>query len=152
MAGEDRSNLPEQPTLPVENVQGKGETILVVEDDPMVREFTVSVLEEAGYRIHVAGDGPSALRLLEQYNSEISLLFTDVVLAGSMNGRQVADHALKTYPALKVLYTTGYTKNAIIHHGRLDEGVELLSKPFQARDLLLRIKRILGRGAPTNAS
>lgn len=152
MAGEDRSSFPEQPTLPVGNIRGKGETILVVEDDPMVREFTVSVLEEAGYLIHVAEDGPSALRLLEQYNSDISLLFTDVVLGGSMNGRQVADHALKTYPTLKVLYTTGYTKNAIIHHGRLDEGVELLSKPFQARDLLLRISRILGNGAATNPS
>lgn len=147
MAGEERTTNVDRPAEPAEAIKGQGETILVVEDDPMVREFTVSVLEEAGYRILAAGDGPEALGLLEQHCADIRLLFTDVVLTGPMNGRQVADEAIKQCPTLKILYTTGYTKNAIIHPGRLDEGVELLSKPFQARELLLKVRRMLGNGS-----
>ncbi|MFD0463673.1 ATP-binding protein [Microvirga aerilata] len=121
----------------------KGETILVVEDEIMVREFSISVLEEAGYRVLSAEDGPTALKLLEAHRHEIALLFTDVVLTGPMNGRKVADEALRLRPDLKVLFTTGYTRNAIIHHGRLDEGVHLITKPFAAASLAERVRGLL---------
>ncbi|WP_343058499.1 response regulator [Microvirga mediterraneensis] len=112
--------------------QPASSALLVVEDNPLVRDFAVTALEDAGYHVIVAEDGPSGLRLLERHKEEIALLFTDVVRAGRMNGRKVADEALKISSRLKVLFTTGYTRNAIIHHGRLDEGVELITKPFTA--------------------
>jgi CheY-like chemotaxis protein len=124
----------------------RGETILVVEDEEMVRDFSVSVLEDAGYRVLSAGDGAAALRLLKAHRDEIRLLFTDVVLTGPINGREVADEALRIYHGLKILFTTGYTRNAIIHHGRLDEGVELLTKPFAPASLVERVRRILDEG------
>ena len=119
-----------------------GETLLVVEDEAMVREFAVSALEEAGYRVHAAEDGPSGLALLDA-NPDVALLFTDVVLTGPMNGRKVADESMRRRADLKVLFTTGYTRNAIIHHGRLDEGVELLGKPFTAVSLTAKVRGLL---------
>jgi PAS domain S-box-containing protein len=119
-----------------------GETVLVVEDEPMVRDFSVSALEEAGYRVLAAEDGPSGLALLDAH-PETTLLFTDVVLTGPMNGRKVADEAVRRRPDLKVLFTTGYTRNAIIHHGRLDEGVSLITKPFTATGLAGKVRRVL---------
>jgi CheY-like chemotaxis protein len=119
-----------------------GETVLVVEDEPMVRDFSVSALEEAGYRVLAAEDGPSGLALLDAH-PETTLLFTDVVLTGPMNGRKVADEALRRRPDLKVLFTTGYTRNAIIHHGRLDPDIDLLTKPFTADALARKVRRIL---------
>jgi CheY-like chemotaxis protein len=121
---------------------GAGETVVVVEDEALVREFTVSALEDAGYVVHAAADGPSVLALLDAH-PETALLFTDVVLAGPMNGRKVADEALRRRPDLKVLFTTGYTRNAIVHHGRLDEGVALITKPFTAASLADKVRRIL---------
>lgn len=125
--------------------RGRGETVLVVEDEVMVREFSVAALEEAGYRVLAAEDGPSGLALLDAH-PEVALLFTDVVLTGPMNGRKVADEALRRRPELRILFTTGYTRNAIIHHGRLDEGVDLLTKPFAAEVLTGRVRTILDRG------
>jgi CheY-like chemotaxis protein len=121
---------------------GHGETILVVEDDEMVRRFTVEALGEAGYRVLEAGDGPAGLRLLDA-DPGIALLFTDVVLAGPLNGRKLADEAVRRRPDLKVVFTTGYTRNAIIHHGRLDEGVNFLGKPFTSSDLLHKVNTVL---------
>ncbi|WP_052003127.1 PAS domain S-box protein [Microvirga sp. BSC39] len=129
-----------QPPTPLQ--EGNGEVILVVEDEDMVREFTVSALEEAGYTVLAAADGPSGLALLRSH-PEVDLLFTDVVLAGPLNGRKVADEARKLRPELKVLFTTGYTRNAIVHHGRLDEGVNLITKPFTRRSLTDKVKRVL---------
>jgi PAS domain S-box-containing protein len=142
MRPEEATPLIQEATAPVDPV-AEGETILIVEDEAMVRDFSVSVLEEAGYRVLAAEDGAAALRLLKAHRDEISLLFTDVVLNGSMNGREVADEALKIRPDLKVLFTTGYTRNAIIHHGRLDEGVQLITKPFAAASLVERVRRVL---------
>ncbi|MGK7865236.1 ATP-binding protein [Falsiroseomonas sp. E2-1-a4] len=119
-----------------------GALVLVVEDEEMVREFAVTALEEAGCRTIAAGDGPAALALLDAH-PEVALLFTDVVLAGPMNGRELAAAALARRPRLRVLFTTGYTRNAIIHHGRLDEGVNFLGKPYTAAALLERIGRLL---------
>ncbi len=121
---------------------GRGETILVVEDDPDVRSFTVEMLRELGYTVFAAIEAPSALRLLDAHR-EVVLLFTDVGLPGGMNGRQLADEALRRRSGLKVLFTSGYARNAIVHHGRLDPGVELLSKPFTYAMLGARIRRLL---------
>ena len=131
-----------QPVPALIKARTAGETILVVEDEAMVREFSVSALEEAGYRVIAAEDGVRGLALLDAH-PETVLLFTDVVLTGPLNGRKVADEALKRRPDLKVLFTTGYTRNAIIHHGRLDEDVELLSKPFTAASLTKKVRDII---------
>ncbi|HTV95248.1 MAG TPA: ATP-binding protein [Steroidobacteraceae bacterium] len=118
------------------------ETILVTEDDDDVREYSVEVLRELGYRVIEAHDGPSALRLLER-QPKVDLLFTDVVLPGGMTGAQLAAQARGARPGLKVLFTTGYARNAIVHHGRLDKGVQLIAKPFTVVDLGARVRDVL---------
>ena len=121
------------------------ETILVVEDDDDVRAYTVECLRELGYRVLEAHDGPSALRLLERQQEPVDLLFTDVVMPG-MTGSELADLAREQLPHLKVLYTSGYTRNAIVHGGRLDAGVEMISKPFTYAALAQKIRDILDAG------
>jgi CheY-like chemotaxis protein len=121
------------------------ETILVCEDDDDVRAYTVEVLRELGYRVLEAHDGPSALRLLERQEGQVDLLFTDVVLPAGMTGAAVAAEARAMRPGLKVLFTTGYARNAIVHHGRLDPGVELITKPFSYADLAARVRDTLDR-------
>lgn len=121
------------------------ETILVAEDDDDVRAYTVDCLRELGYRVLEAHDGPSALRLLERQQQPIQLLFTDVVMPG-MTGRQLADEARALQGDLKVLYTSGYTRNAIVHGGRLEEGVEMIGKPFTFATLAEKIADILAKG------
>jgi CheY-like chemotaxis protein len=130
---------PVLPTAPA----GK-ETILVVEDDADVREYVVNVLELLGYSVIEAGDGPSALALLDANNVDVDLMFTDVVLPGGMSGKDVADAAQKDRPDLKVLFTSGYSEDVIVHHGRLDEGVDLLPKPYTQKHLAQRIRQALG--------
>ncbi|MGZ8348262.1 MAG: response regulator, partial [Allosphingosinicella sp.] len=121
----------EAPNAAAEAPEGsRDETILVCEDDDDVRAYTVEVLRELGYRVLEAHDGPSALRLLERQEGRVDLLFSDVVLPGGMNGSILATRARELRPNLKVLYTTGYARDAIVHHGRLDPGVELITKPF----------------------
>ena len=118
------------------------ETILVVEDDANVRAYSVEALRELGYCVVEAGDGPSALRLLENHK-DIDLMFTDVVLPGGMTGAEVAARARRLYPELKVLFTTGYARNAIVHHGRLDKGVQLITKPFGLAELAAKVREVL---------
>ncbi len=120
-------------------VAGPGETILVVEDDPDVRANTASMLRELGYAVLEAEDGHAALHLLERH-AEVRLLFTDIGLPGGLNGRQLAEKARRRRAGLKVLFTTGYARNAITHHGRLDPGVELLVKPFTYASLASKIR------------
>jgi PAS domain S-box-containing protein len=130
------------------------ETILVTEDDPDVRTYSVEALQELGYRVFEAPDGPSSLQLLER-NPHIDLLFTDVVLPGGMTGAQLAAQARGRWPKLKVLFTTGYARNAIVHHGRLDPGVQLITKPFIIAELATRVREVLdqaGDGADHTAS
>jgi PAS domain S-box-containing protein len=123
--------------------QGKrSETIMVVEDDDDVRTFTVESLRELGYRVLEAHDGPSALRLLERQSEPLQLLLTDVVMP-EMSGRVLADKARDHQPDLKVLFTTGYARNAIVHGGRLDAGVELLPKPFSYEALAAKVRELL---------
>ena len=119
-----------------------GETILVVEDDADVRSYTCDTLRELGYVVHEAETGPAGMRVLEA-NPEIRLLFTDIGLAGGMNGRQLADEARRQRPDLKVLFTTGYARNAIIHDGRLDPGVDLITKPFSQGALAAKLRDII---------
>jgi CheY-like chemotaxis protein len=123
-----------------------GETILVVEDDPDVREASVQNLRGLGYRVREAADGPTALRLLEE-DPSVELVFTDVGLPGGMNGRQVANEARQRWPGLRVLFTTGYARNAIVHHGRLDPGVELIVKPYTLAALAAKIRAAIDRPA-----
>jgi signal transduction histidine kinase len=117
------------------------ETVLVVENDDGVREHSSEILQELGYRVIEAHDGVTALTKLEENNS-IDLLFTDVGLPG-INGRELAEEARKRRPRLKVLFTTGYARNAIVHHGRLDAGVEMISKPFTYADLAAKVRKII---------
>jgi CheY-like chemotaxis protein len=106
--------------------------------------FTVEILNEFGYRVLDAPNGAIALEILHRENN-IDLLFTDVVIPGGMNGRQVADEAKKHWPGLKVLFTTGYTRNAIVPHGRLDADVELIGKPYSPAELGAKIRAVLDR-------
>lgn len=122
--------------------RGRGEVVLVVEDDPDVRDYTIEMVSDLGYTVLSAADGGSALRQLDSHG-EVVLLFTDVGLAGGMNGRQLAEQALRRQPRLKVLYTTGYARNAIVHQGRLDPGVEVVFKPFTYSDLAAKLRQIL---------
>ena len=100
------------------------------------------MLRELGYGVVAAADGPSALRLLENHPN-VALLLTDVGLPGGLNGRQLAEEAQRRRPGLRVLFTTGYARNAIVHHGRLDPGVELITKPFSLSDLGAKLRQVL---------
>jgi len=117
------------------------ETVLVVEDEPGVREHSAELLRELGYTVIEAEDAQDALRKLER-TPAIDLLFTDIGLPG-MNGRQLVEEALRRRPQLKVLYTTGYARDAIVHHGRLDPGVQLITKPFTYANLAARVRDVL---------
>lgn len=124
---------------------GGTEHILVVEDDELVREHLIAQLKSLGYRISSATNGPEALEKLKQ-SFDIDLLFTDIVMPGGMNGRELADEAHQLHPALKVLFTSGYTEDAIIHQGRLDRGIHLLSKPYRRQDLAAKLRVVLHNG------
>jgi signal transduction histidine kinase/ActR/RegA family two-component response regulator len=131
---------------PVDRLMPTGgkETILVVEDDDMVRRYACQQLRSMGYHVIEVDNGAGALALIEQH-PDVDLLFTDVVMPGGMNGRALADAARKLRPALRVLYTSGYTENAIVHHGRLDPGVQLLAKPYRLVDLSRAIRSALSQ-------
>src|SRR5581483_6277910 len=120
----------------------RGETILVVEDDQDVRAHSTGILRELGYDVLEAPLAMVGLQLLDRHPG-IRLLFTDVGLPGGMNGRQLADEARRRRPDLKVLFTTGYARNAIVHDGRLDPGVELITKPFSQAALAEKLRGII---------
>lgn len=121
---------------------GGSETILVVEDHDDLRSYSTSVLRDLGYNVLEAHNGRAALDLL-QATSHVDLLFTDVVLPDGMHGRALADEAVHRRPGLKVLFTTGYTRNAIVHNGRLDAGVHLITKPFSFAGLATKVRAVL---------
>jgi signal transduction histidine kinase len=118
------------------------EVILVVEDDGDVRANTIEMLRDLGYSVLAAADSTSALKILDA-TPNVHLLFTDVGLPGGFNGRQLADEAQRRRPALRVLFTTGYARNAIVHQGRLDPGVEMLPKPFTYATLAAKLRAVL---------
>jgi PAS domain S-box-containing protein len=119
-----------------------GETVLVVDDEPMVRMLVVEVLEELGYTAIEAADGASGLKVL-QTGSRIDLLITDVGLPGGMNGRQMADAARQTRPELKVLFITGYAESAVIGNTQLAPGMQVITKPFAMDKMADRIKAMV---------
>ncbi|HLL27417.1 MAG TPA: ATP-binding protein [Xanthobacteraceae bacterium] len=123
---------------------GSGETILVVEDDDDVRGYVADILREANYRVFDARDAARALDIFRRHGEEIDLLLTDVVLPG-VNGRTLAEEATARHPRLKVLFMTGYSRNAIVHQGRLDAGVALIQKPLTQASLAAKIREILSR-------
>jgi len=127
---------------PVEQTSGNAR-ILLVEDDVEVRDITAGFLREIGYEVVEAGDGDGALRAFTVPGAPFDLLLVDVVLPGSMRGRQIAEWIAERQPAIKVLYMSGYTENSIVHHGRLDDGVHLLSKPFHRDQLLRKVADLL---------
>jgi signal transduction histidine kinase/ActR/RegA family two-component response regulator len=122
--------------------EGGAETIFVVEDDPLVRNFVTAQLQGLGYQTVAAPDSRAALQLIEA-GQVFDLLFTDVVIPGGMSGRELAEEVAKRRPGLKVLYTSGYTDNAIVHHGKLDDGVMLLTKPYRRNQLAEMIRKAL---------
>jgi PAS domain S-box-containing protein len=128
---------------PASTAQGGNETVLVVEDDKLVRDYVLTQLHSLGYVTLDAANAAEALALVEA-GRHFDLLFTDIIMPGAMNGRQLADAIEKRRPGVKVLYTSGYTENAIIHHGRLDTGVLLLAKPYRKSDLASMIRKALG--------
>jgi PAS domain S-box-containing protein len=122
--------------------EGGRETILVVEDHEELRAFSAGLLRELGYNVVEASSGRVALKML-QSNIDFDLLFTDMVLPDGMSGRELADEAMRRQPGLKVLFTTGYTGNAAIHNGKLDAGVNLISKPFTYDELVAKVRALL---------
>ena len=117
------------------------EVILVVDDEPAVRQFSVDAFEELGYSVLQSESAVTALQVLKDH-PEIALLFTDIVMP-DVNGRKLVDQARVIRPDLKVLYTTGYTRNAVVHNGVVDKGVELIGKPFTIEELATRVRDIL---------
>jgi signal transduction histidine kinase/ActR/RegA family two-component response regulator len=135
------------PSTPIEALRAAGEEIvLVVEDEERVRHLSVDALRELGYTVVQASDAAQALTVLEM-QPRVDLLFTDIVMP-DMDGRRLADEAVRRRPDLKVLYTTGYTRNAIVHNGMLDANVAFLAKPFTYEQLALKVRQVLdGEGA-----
>jgi PAS domain S-box-containing protein len=124
------------------DIEGGNETILVVEDDSLVRRYVMTQIESLGYTTLEAANASDALQIIYHVPT-IDLLFTDVIMPAPMNGRQLVDEALKRRPGLKTLFTSGYTENAIVHHGRLDSGVLLLAKPYRKSELARMIRLAL---------
>jgi PAS domain S-box-containing protein len=142
--------LPRAGGLPTESTElskaspvvGGSETVLVVEDDPAVRASAIVQLRALGYQTMNASNAQEALAIIDG-GAAFDLLFTDVIMPGQMNGRRLAEEATKRRPNLKVLFTSGYTENAIVHHGRLDPGVLLLPKPYRKSDLARMLRQAL---------
>jgi signal transduction histidine kinase/DNA-binding response OmpR family regulator len=141
MQGED--SLADPNTMPA---RGGTETVLVVEDDDGVRETSVALLTDLGYRVLKARDAQSAYTIIES-GVHIDLLFTDVVMPGPMRSTELARKAKVLFPGMAVLFTSGYTENSIVHGGRLDAGVELLSKPYTREALARKVRHVLGNAA-----
>jgi PAS domain S-box-containing protein len=129
---------------PAESATGGPETVLLVEDEPMLLELAQTMLQELGYAVLAAATPGQAIRLAEEHAGEIHLLMTDVVMP-EMNGRDLAKRLLSLYPNLKRLFMSGYTANVIAHHGILEEGVHFIQKPFSMKDLATKVREALGQ-------
>ena len=138
----DAETAETQPELSAVAHATQGQTVLVVDDEPLVRMLVVDVLRELGYTAIEAGDGHSGLKML-QSAARVDLLITDIGLPGGLNGRQVADAARKLQPDMKVLFITGYAENAVLSHGRIDAGMHVMTKPFAMEGLASRIQSLL---------
>lgn len=138
----DTAVAPDTAPVAETKMQGGDEHILVVEDDDLVREHVTGQLQSFGYRVTSVNSGPDALTELNNH-PDIDLLLTDIIMRGGMNGRELSEQAQNMRPSLKVLFTSGYTENAIVHQGRLDSGVELLSKPYRRAELASKVRNVL---------
>jgi CheY-like chemotaxis protein len=136
-----RANDEENLSEPIVGSEGR-ETILVVEDDQDLRSYIAEVLRNLGYNVLTCSDAKSAKVLLAQADRAVDLMLTDIVMPGQ-NGKQLADDARRLRPHLKVVFMTGYSRNAVVHQGRLDPGVDLIQKPVSQADLAARIRRAL---------
>jgi len=123
------------------------ETVLLVEDEELVRRLAGKILEQSGYRVLAADDGGDAIKICKEYGSDINLLLTDVVMP-EMNGKELYDQIAPTRPGIHVLYMSGYTDDAIVHRGVLDEGTAYIQKPFKAKELLDKVREVLKAPAP----
>jgi CheY-like chemotaxis protein len=132
---------------PISTTSGRGtETILLVEDEAMVRELAQRVLVSQGYNVLEAGDSVEAQLICAAYEESIHLLLTDVVIPGGMSGPQLVEKLILLHPEIKVLYMSGYTENAIIHYGVLDPGIAFLPKPFVPVELIRKVREVLDTG------
>ena len=136
--------LRQRMTEPVDLPRGSA-TILVVEDEPGVREIAVTILRELGYRVLEASDGDEGLRVFCAEPGGVDLLLTDVVLPGALRGRELSERITALRPEVKVLFMSGYTENSIVHSGRLDDGVQLLGKPFKREQLARKVADVLAQ-------
>jgi len=127
--------------LPV-NMPGGSETILVVEDEEIVRNVALRILSRLGYKLLWAANGPDALEIADRHSGHIDMLMTDVVMP-RMNGRELSEHFIRRFPDSKVLFTSGYTENVIAHHGVLDAGVKFIGKPYTPQSLAMRVREVL---------
>jgi CheY-like chemotaxis protein len=137
-AAADRGEAPGEIAL------GKGETVLLVEDEPAIMKMGKMMLEKLGYRVLAADTPAEALRMAEEHPAGIQLVVTDLVMP-EMNGRQLADALHALFPDMKTLFMSGYTPNVVAHHGVLDEGVHFIQKPFSLKDLGEKVRVALGR-------
>ncbi|KMS65433.1 hypothetical protein BVRB_036040 [Beta vulgaris subsp. vulgaris] len=133
------------------DIAGGNETVLVVEDDDAVRDITISMLVDLGYTVLKARDADSGLAIIESGVS-IDLLFTDVVMPGRLKSSELARKAKERRPDIEVLFTSGYTENSIVHGGRLDPGVNLLSKPYGRETLARKIRMLLDKAKERQSS
>ncbi|MCX5884198.1 MAG: response regulator, partial [Deltaproteobacteria bacterium] len=136
------TDVQEQKTVSTGAATTGHETILLVEDEKAILTMASMVLERLGYTVLTASAPSQAIRISESYSSRIDLLMTDVVMP-EMNGRDLAEKLLHLYPNLKCLYMSGYTANAIAHHGVLDKGVHFIPKPFSKMDLATKLREVL---------
>ncbi len=134
----------EERALPEASPRGT-ECVLVVEDDPDVRAAVVEMVEDLGYAVEEAANPDAALVVLKR--RDVDLLFTDVVMPGTMKSTELAERARVLQPRIKVLFTSGYSENAIVHHGRLDDGVQLITKPYKRDQLARRLRQLLDDAA-----
>ena len=133
-----------QAAAPAIDMPGGDETVLIVEDEKSVRDMAIRILKRLGYNVLQAPDGGQAFMLAEKYTDKIDLLVTDVIIPG-MNGRQLAERLIQIHPEMKVLYTSGYTENAIAHHGVIDEGLHFIGKPYTPQALAKKLRDVLER-------
>ena len=128
---------------PVAEPNWSGQRVLVVEDDPSVRAAVVGMLHDLGLTTVEAEDGVSALHVLDAASGQVDVLFTDFVMPGPVTARAMVQEVRAKYPHVRVLFTSGYTENSVVHHGRLDADVSLLSKPYRREELAARLRDVM---------
>jgi DNA-binding NtrC family response regulator len=129
--------------MPETAPRSRGETILIVEDDPMMMEMSSMLLQQLGYAVISAETPMQALRIAEEGSSDIQLLITDIIMP-EMNGRELADRIKAIRPKIECLFMSGYTANVIAHQGVLDKGVNFIQKPFSMKGIAAKVREVLG--------